>query len=176
MQVYSETKDPNETKDYGFDWTPQLGDGETVVSQVVVWVDAAGTTSPGNTILANISKVIVVGGNAGSRAIWTIRATTSAGNVLEESFGLDLIDSTVVATEVDRVKADLKTLYATRSTMMAGEAVIDLWRDGRRARRQVPTLDAMNKQIRVLEVELAQAIALAAGKPKRRPMGLAWRN
>lgn len=35
MELYSETLDPSETKDFAFDWSPKLATSENVTSQAV---------------------------------------------------------------------------------------------------------------------------------------------
>lgn len=179
MQVYSETLDPSETKDYAFDWTPALATGEVVLSQVVTFVAAAGTTNPSNSLTTPMSRVWLSGGTHGSRAIYTIKATTDQGRTLEESFGVDIIDTAIGAatlTDVERITAEIVTAKATRAKVAAGEAIEDFWRDGRRIRRKVPAIKELNDLIMALERELDEATQIASGYNKRRPIGLAWRN
>ena len=63
-----------------------------------------------------------------------------------------------------------------RVKVMMGEAVTEVWREGRRVVKPLPTLNELNAYIRVLETELAEATRVAEGKPKRRAIGIAWRN
>ena len=179
MQVYTETLDPNENKDYSFDWTPYLASGENVASHVVTFIDAAGTTSAQNSVASPYSRVWLTGGTHGGRVIYTIRATTDQSRTLEEALAVDIVDTAigpVEQTEVARISAEIAVAKATRAKVMAGEAIEDFWRDGRRVRRKVPSLKELNDLIMTLERELSEASLVAAGLNKRRPIGLAWRN
>ena len=179
MQTYTETKDPSETKDYTFDWSPKLASGEAITAQTVTFVDAAGTTSPSNTFASGISRVWLAGGTDGLKAIYTIRITTDGARTLEESFSVDIVDTVTgptPQTEVERITAEIAEAKAMRTKVMKGEAVSEVWREGRRVVKPLPKLSDLNAMIVTLERELAEATAAAAGTSKRRPIGLAYRN
>ena len=182
MDVYSETLDPAETKDFAVDWTPQLGDGETIISQAVAFIDPAGTSNPVNTFTPTASRVWLTGGTHGLRAIFTVTVITSSSpaRTLEAALAVDVVSNTIgvdpAQSEIARVKAELASLYVMRAKIVAGEAITQLWRDGRRVSKAMPTLKELNDHIRTLENELAAANAAAAGTPRRRAIGLAWSN
>lgn len=179
MEIYRETLDPSETKDYAWDWSSALADGETVASQVVTFINSAGTTNPLNSLSSPISKVWLSGGIHGRRAIYSIVATTSAGRTLDAGLAVDVVDNASVPadpTEAERISTEITSARALRSKIVSGEAVIELWRDGRRVRKQLPTLAELNAHITRLERELAEANIVSAGGSRRRAIGLAYRN
>lgn len=180
MKVFAEPLDPSETKDFAFDWSPQLSAGETVSAQVVTFIDAAGTTSPSNSVATPISRVWLTGGTHGARVIFIIRVTTSGGKTLEESFGVNVVDSVlgpVAETDVERLTREITECKAQRVKVATGGGVVMLWRDGRRVSYQIASTDNLNNLIRVLEGELAAAQAAAGivpATPRRRAIGLLW--
>lgn len=180
MQVYAETLDPSETKEFAFDWSPQLSAGETVTAQVVTFITAAGTTNPANSLVSPVSKVWLSGGTHGQRAIYTVRVTTSGGKTLEEAFGVDVVDSVlgpIAETDVDRLTREIAECKAQRIKVATGGGVVMLWRDGRRVTYQIADIEQLNALIRVLEGELATAQAVAgivSAAPRRRAIGLLW--
>lgn len=181
MRVYDEAKDPNETKDYTFDWSPLLASGETVDSHVVAFVEAAGTASPSQSLASNISRVWLAGGTHGEQAIYTITATTNGGRILEEAFGVNVVDSVlgpVAETDIERLTREIGELKAQRVNIATGNAIIDIWRDGRRLRKKAGSLAEINDLIRQLESELVAAQIAAGITPtnRRRPIALAYRN
>lgn len=179
MEIYRETLDPSETKDYAWDWSSALADGETVASQVVTFINSGGTTNPLNSLSSPVSKVWLSGGTHGQRVIFSIVATTSAGRTLDVALGVDVVDNATVPaepTEAERIAGELTAARALRAKIVSGEAITELWRDGRRVRKQMPTLSELNNHIMRLERDLAQANAVAAGGSRRRAIGLAYRN
>lgn len=179
MQVYSETLDPSETKDFSFDWSAQLSAGETVTAQVVTFIDAAGTTSPSNSVATPFSRIWLTGGTVGQRVIYTIRATTSGGKTLEEAFGIDIVDTVlgpVAESDIARLTREIAAVKAQRINLATGSAVIQVWRDGRRVEYKIGTVEELNALIRVLEGELsaAQAAAGVTVTSRRRGIGLQW--
>lgn len=179
MQIYPETKDPSEVKDYLYDWSDRLDTGEMISAQTVTMVDAGGATSPSATFSGAISRVFLASGTHGSRVVYLVNVQTTGGKTLEESFGVDIVDvilggtAETPVTELERMISEAK---AQRHAAALGNAVVDVWRDGRRIRKQVATIEELNAYIRVLEIELAEATRVAEGKPKRRAIGIAWRN
>lgn len=181
MQVFEETLDPSETKDFAFDWSPQLGDGETVLSQTVTFIDAAGTTSPSNSLASPISRVWLTGGTHGLGAIFTIRAVTSGGRTLEQALAVNVVDSVLGApaeTEIERLTREIAECKAQRVNVALGNAVVEIWRDGRRIKKLISTINELNSLIRVLEGELvsAQVAAGVTTTSRRRAITLGYRN
>lgn len=173
-------KDPDDIDVFGFDWSPRLGDTEVLATITTTLVNAAGTTISAESYDDTKTLVTLSGGTAGERAIWTVRVTTSASRTLEEAFAVDIIDSTsttgTTKTEVERIQDELTAAYALRAAALAGDIITEVWRNGRRVRKQVPTLSEINAMIDRLNQELAAATASASGQARRRPIGLAWRN
>lgn len=179
MQIYQETKDPSELKDYSFDWAPRLGAGDAVVSHVVSLIDAAGASVPSESVAGNVSRVWFSGGNHGERIVFTVRATTSAGNVLEESFGVDVVDSTwspPAETGIERLTRYLSEAEAALHQLATGTQIVDLWHDGRRRRYAQQDVVSLQSYVDWLNRQLEAAIATENGRPRRRAIGIAWRN
>jgi hypothetical protein len=180
LHIYPETKDPNETRDYAFDWSARLVGGETIEgSPEVEFVEAAGTSNPSNSVADGITRVWLSGGAHGERVIFTVRVSTSGGRTLEESFGVDIIDTVIgpaVETEVQKLTRLLGEARAARQALMAGERVTEVWRDGRRVVYAGITLDQLGRAILTLERELEAAKADEAGRSRRRAIRLGWRN
>lgn len=74
------------------------------------------------------------------------------------------------------ILADLAAYREARTALVTGERVEDVWRDGRRMRLATLTLGEINKAIADLEREYQTASDVEAGKPRRRAIGLAWKN
>lgn len=76
-------------------------------------------------------------------------------------------------SELETMIAEAK---AHRHQIALGNAVIEVWRDGRRVRKHIANSAELENYIRSLERELENLTAANAGRPKRRPIALAWRN
>lgn len=79
-------------------------------------------------------------------------------------------------TDVDRLTREITEAKAQRALVAQGKAVIDAWRDGRRIRRHIPTMNELNDHIRQLEGELYQA-QVDAGQnatPRRTAIGTGY--
>lgn len=74
------------------------------------------------------------------------------------------------------IEADLVAARAARSALIAGERVREVWRDGRRLIFEGIKLFDVESMIASLEREYEAACNAAAGRPRRRPIALAWRN
>lgn len=176
MELYSDTLDPSETRDFTFDWSSKLASGENVTSQTVTFIAAAGTTSPSNSVASNISRVWLTGGTAGQRAIWTIAATTNQGRTFEESFGVDIVDSVdgpAALSEADTLRAELVQVRAGRLALMTG-GIVQKVRNGRYATEMwyaTASLADYDRMIATLEREIAAAENVAAGGRRRMAIG-----
>lgn len=78
--------------------------------------------------------------------------------------------------EVDRLKRLIAQAESQRHLVALGQAVVDVWRDGRRVTRKVSSLAELDSYIAGLRRDLEKAVASAAGRRPRRAIGLAWRN
>lgn len=113
----------------------------------------------------------------GAHVISVIVSRTSTGYHQQTNGILTIATATPIPqTEVERITAEIADAKAMRVKVMMGEAVTEVWREGRRVVKPLPTLNELNAYIRVLETELAEATRVAEGKPKRRAIGIAWRN
>lgn len=181
MQIYDEPLDPSEIKGYTADWTDHLGEGETIVSvSNVTFVVAAGTSQPNAASFAGaITTVWLTGGNHGETAVFTVRITTSAGSTLERAFSVEISDNAVIPaaeTDAERITREITEVKAQRHKVMTGSGVIEIQRDGRRVKKFIASLKEFDQMIMALERELAEANAIAAGCPRRRPIRLGWAN
>jgi hypothetical protein len=182
MEIYAQTLDPNEVRDFVQNWGAHLQAGESIASVTATFVNAAGATQPVAASAATPNtRVWLTGGNAGSRAVFTVRITTSGNRTFEEAYGVNIVESTYVApaeTEVERLTREIAEAKAQRALVATGQAVIDVWRDGRRIRKMIPTLEQLEAYIRQLQGELyeAQIAAGVAVTPRRRAIDLAWSN
>jgi hypothetical protein len=183
MLTYEETLDPSEVRSFEQPWGDQLGDGEALIGiAAVTFINAAGTTQPSAaTFATNSTMVWLTGGTPGSTAIFSVRVTTSRNRTLEKAFAVLVRETTYVPpaeTEIERLTREIVEAKSQRALVATGQAVIDVWRDGRRIRKMIPTLKELEAYIRQLEGELYTA-QLAAGvtvTPRRAAIDLAWRN
>ena len=181
MQIYEQALDPNETRDFTQDWTGQLAAGDEITAIAdITFVDAAGTTQPtAASFTATGTRVWLTGGTAGSRAIFTVRVTTQDGRTLEEAYAVNIADSTSQSaseTDIERLTREIAEAKAQRALVAQGKAVIEAWRDGRRIRRAMPTLEGLEAYIRQLRGELLEA-QVAAGvevTPRRSAIGTGY--
>lgn len=180
MELYSETLDPGETKDFAWDWTPKLAAGENVTSHNVAWIDRAGTTSSSNSVAANISRVWLSGGTSGKRVIWTITAQTDQNRIFEVALAVDIVDSAYTGpepTELERLTA-LKTALQAALLKAAGGTVIEVWngRYGNKMKYQAMKYSEISAELMRVEQQIEGETNLAAGLKRRRGIGLAWSN
>lgn len=77
--------------------------------------------------------------------------------------------------------ADLATLQTyrdeavvARHKLATGEAVAEIWRDGRRLTFRPTDLSKLNEYIATLDREIAEATAIADGRPRRGPLSVGW--
>lgn len=135
MKTFTDPKDPSETVDYEIDWAPRLSSGESVASQVVAFIDAAGTTNPTNSLASNVSRIWLAGGTHGSRCVFTVTVTTDGGRTLEDAFGVSIVDVVLgetAPTELETWKARLSEAELALHELSIGDKPVEIWRDGRR--------------------------------------------
>jgi hypothetical protein len=89
------TIDPNETRDYAFDWASQLAllaPGETITDAAVTIVDSAGTTATNATVanksVAGTVVTVRLSGASGVEVYALCRVTTSTGQILDDTWRL----------------------------------------------------------------------------------------
>ena len=76
----------------------------------------------------------------------------------------------------EQIAAELADVRAARAAFMRGERVSEVQRDGKRMKMADMKLSDFNDAIASLETEYNDAISTAAGRTRRRPTRLAWRN
>lgn len=181
METYKKPKDPNETDVFTFDWLPRLSTGETLSTVTATLVQAAGASIVAASIVTTTTRVTLAGGTAGQTAIWTVLVTTSANRTIEEAFRVAIVDSVLgitAETTIERLTRQISEAEAQRHSVALGEAVVEVWRDGRRVTRKVSTIAELEAHIRALRAELVTAQTEAGVTPtrRRRAIGLGWRN
>lgn len=180
MEIYRETLDPSETKDYAWDWSDALSAGESVTSQVVTFIDAAGTASSGNSLASPISKVWLSGGTPGQRVIWTIRATTTGGRTFEVALAVDIVDTMLgpePQTALERLQAHREKLLDAKDEAVGG-TVVEVWngRYGNKMKYQAMSYEQICTALERVEREIAGEQAILAGRGRRAPVSLIWNN
>ncbi len=78
---------------------------------------------------------------------------------------------------VAEIQAMIAEVEAARHALAAGDgAVVEVWRDGRRVKKQFATLDQLESYLRILRSELAEACVLEGITPttRRRPIRLQY--
>lgn len=81
-----------------------------------------------------------------------------------------------MARSVEDIEEDIAAVRSARRTLIAGERIKDVWRDGRRLVFSEISLSALNDMLDDLKRELSEAQAESDGRPRRRAIGIAWRN
>lgn len=170
-------KDPSELKDYSFDWSGDLGD-DTIASAsaaLVAGAEAGLTIVDGNDYSGELSTFWVSGGTAGQTALIRGTIITAGGRTLEKTGVLRVVDSADPAqTKLDRLQADLEALQSARITLLKGDAVKEVARDGRRLVKFQPSIPDINNAIALLEREIADLTATTNGTRRRRALTLSF--
>lgn len=65
---------------------------------------------------------------------------------------------------------------AALHALATGQRVVEVWRDGKRMIFSQATIGQLRTYLADLKLELASLTAVADGKPRRRAIGLAFRN
>ena len=180
MELYSETLDPGETKDFAWDWSPKLAAGETVSTQTVAWIDRAGTTSPSDSVASNISRVWLAVGTPGGRAIWTITAQTNQGRTFEAALAVDVVVNAYAepgGTELDRLAALKAALQDAALTAVTG-SVVEVWNGRYGNKMKYQSMKYAEIQAALVEVDrlISAEQSVAAGGPRRGAVGLLWKH
>jgi len=176
LLTFDETKDPNEIKDYTYDWSEQIGEGETIASQIVSLVASGGAAIEADSVASPISRVFFSGGTDGQMIVFTIRAQTSGNRTLEEGFAINIVDSVRMPTDAENLRADLAVVDASMRKLMAGEFVKEVSRDGRRIVRENPSFAQLTAHREWLVAAIGAAEAAETGLRRRRAITLAYRN
>ena len=163
---YIEVLDPNELKDYTYDWTLALGT-DTIVSSVVAMVEANSVTISSNSNGTATTTVWLTGGTPGKICLFTVRVTTVAGRILEQAFRVSIVETKTVPTESETLAAMLVEAKSARHKLATGATVVDVMRDGRKIAYSKTTIQELDAYIRQLEREIAIADNVAAGRQNR---------
>lgn len=180
MEIYRETLDPSETKDYAWDWSDALASGESITSQVVTFINAAGTTNPSNSVASNLSRVWLSGGTHGGRVIFTIVATTNHGRDLDVALAVDVVDNAIgpePQTPLERLQTHREKLLDAKDEAVGG-AVVEVWngRYGNKMKYQAMSYEQICTALERVEREIAGEQAVLAGRGRRAPVSLIWNN
>lgn len=81
-----------------------------------------------------------------------------------------------MARPIADIEADIADARAARAALVKGERVTEVWRDGRRLTFAGITMPQVNDLLDTLNRELGAAQAEAEGRPRRRAIGLSWKN
>lgn len=178
MEIYRETLDPSETKDYAWDWSDALASGESITSQVVTFINAAGTTNPSNSVVSNLSRVWLSGGTHGGRVIFTIVATTNHGRDLDVALAVDVVDNAIgpePQTPLERLQTHREKLLDAKDEAVGG-AVVEVWngRYGNKMKYQAMSYEQICTALERVEREIAGEQAVLAGRGRRAPVSLIW--
>ncbi|WP_066700062.1 hypothetical protein [Sphingobium amiense] len=76
----------------------------------------------------------------------------------------------------EEIRADIAAVRAERLSLIRGERVKEVWRDGRRLTFSEITLDGISKVLTALNQELADVLADDGGSPRRRAIGIRYSN
>ena len=78
--------------------------------------------------------------------------------------------------KIHRLETEIAQAEAQRALVAQGRAVIDAWRDGRRVRYQVPSLEQLEAHIRILrgELDAAKAQSGEVVVPRRTAIGVSY--
>lgn len=74
------------------------------------------------------------------------------------------------------IQTRLTEAEAALHALATGQRVVDVWRDGRRVTFSQATIGQLRDYIAQLRNDLAEAQNLDAGRPRRRAIGIGWRN
>lgn len=177
MQVFAESLDPNESKDFFFNAAPLLPESEGIAAVPVVnFAEANGVTCPLVSYSGKMVRIRLTGGTPGARATFTLTITGDATppTVLEVGLGVNVVDSIIgptAETPTETLTRYIAEAKAKRHDVAMGDVVVDVWRGGKRMKMTAPTLEQLNAYIAEMERELASLTAVAAGRPRRAAIG-----
>lgn len=83
-----EKKAPNESKDYGVDWSPYVDNGTTIISSS--WTLPSGITQVTNSVDGLTTVIRLSGGTAGTKYVLENSITTSVGEILIQAIRVDV--------------------------------------------------------------------------------------
>lgn len=178
MQTFDETLDPNEAKDFYYNAAPAMPSGEAIGAMpVVAFVAANGVSCPVVSYSGKTVRMRLTGGIPGATSTFTLTITGDASppTVLEVGLAVNVVDSIigpVAETPTEALTRYIAEARARRHDVIMGEAVISIWKGGKRMEVKVASLEQLNAYITAMERELHALTATAAGKPRRRAIGV----
>ena len=176
--TWERPKDPSEIVDYSHDWTADLGT-DTISTSTWSLVNAAGVSIASDSKTTVTTRVFLSGGTHGETALLLNTIVTAGGRTLDEAFSLAITDKAITAadpTEAETLATRLSEAKSAYHTLMTGAKVVDIWRDGRRITYDRTNASDLLSYIQYLEGEIVKVDEVAAGRPRRRPINLAWHN
>ncbi len=72
------------------------------------------------------------------------------------------------------IAAEIAAVEAQRVNLATGQAVVDVWRDGRRMRLAIPSLAELETLLATLRREYEAAVLAESGGTARRGIRLQW--
>jgi hypothetical protein len=177
LHVFEETKDPSELKKFTIEWAAELSGSETIASQVVTFVEAAGTTSPTESHDSTNSYVWLDGGTHRGQAVFTVKMVKSTGESIERAFAVNIVD-TVIGTEtseIDRLKA-LRIVLQDAQLNAVGGGVQEVWngRYGNKMKYVTMTYDQIKTALEDVNRMISAEERVAAGGIRRGHTALVW--
>ena len=88
MTIPIYTKDPHATEKFGIDWSERLGEDSISSSS---WIVPSGINEESSGTLGQIAAITISGGTAGHSYTLTNRIVTSAGETLDQSIKIAVI-------------------------------------------------------------------------------------
>ena len=161
----------------GVDFTPRLETGTSLspTNPTIEIVGGGTLVATFQGITGNVVAIELAGGIAGSTNALLVTAFDASNRPIAAVEQVTVL-AVAVETDVQLITARLTDAKAQRHLVALGEATVELMRNGRRVVRKIATLEELNDYIAVLERELSEATAVAAGRSRRRGVGLAWSN
>lgn len=74
------------------------------------------------------------------------------------------------------IQARLTEAEAALHALATGQRVVEVWRDGKRLTFSQATIGQLRDYVALLKNDLAESLSVDAGRPRRRAIGIGWRN
>lgn len=87
-------KDPDEVITYGIEYSGALADGDSLISTVFTFIDAAGCTKSNEAVVGTQARVRISAGTNGQNMTIQCRVTTATGEILEDFAKLKIRNTT----------------------------------------------------------------------------------
>jgi hypothetical protein len=161
----------------GVDFTPRLPVGGTLAATApTVTIYGSGTLGAVfNSFDGNVVNVLLSGGVQGSSQLFRVTAFDSDGHALQALEQVDVLEN-AIETAAQEIQRRLTEARAQRHEAAMGNLVTEVWRNGRKVSKKVPSIKELDAYILRLECDLSGQTAIDGGRSRRRPIGLVWAN